>query len=460
MADTRWLIKRHKTWYAAMDVPRPLRAIVGRKRFVKSLQTHDLGVAIARRHAALAEFHREIEAAKRGPQGDDLVQEGLAWRETLDRIERGDPAYVQQYRAEVESLDRDKPVTRQDEAREAALMALHERIDDLRYAKGRSEDAATLASVAQGRATPLMTHVDAWLREGGARGPVSPRTASQYRTDLNAFAEWMVAEGLPVLIERVSKDVAGRWITTMVAQGENRKTINRRVSAASSYWRWLDKRTGYGGNPWVGQSLSKHQKPGEAKKKRPYTDDEMLALLSGDPGAELRDAIRIAALSGMRIEEIYRLRVADCVGGVFDIRRSKTAAGVRKVPIHSALAEIVERRTKGKASGDFLIEEAGPMPPPGRERSMPASKRFGRYRARIGVTDKADGARQDRVDFHSLRRWFITKARQAGVDRAVVAAVVGHENGNITDDTYSGGPSEAQRKACVEAVLLPATTPA
>ena len=41
--------------------------------------------------------------------------------------------------------------------------------------------------------------------------------------------------------------------------------------------------------------------------------------------------------------------------------------------------------------------------------------------------------RHSRVDFHSWRRWFITKAR-AKHDRAVVAAVVGHETGNITDD--------------------------
>ena len=42
---------------------------------------------------------------------------------------------------------------------------------------------------------------------------------------------------------------------------------------------------------------------------------------------------------------------------------------------------------------------------------------------------------------------------------ATVAAVVGHEAGNITDDTYSGGPSMALRRACVEAVRLPLPSP-
>lgn len=456
MADAKWLFKRHKTWYAALDVPRRLRTVVGRKRFVKSLQTHDLGVAIARRHAALAEFHRAIDAASRGRTSDNLVEEGLTWRETLEGIDRGDQDVIGGYRSHAERSSWEAAPTRQEDAREVALMTLHDRIDDLRFHEGRPEDAATLASIAQGNATPLTAYVDAWLREGGARGPVSARTASQYRTDLEALVEWMGRQGFPALIERVTKDVAGRWVTDMVAKGEHRKTINRRVSAVSSYWRWLRKRTGHDGNPWAGQSLSKHRKPGEAPAKRPYTEGEMLALLSGDPGTELRDAIRIAALSGMRVEEIYRLQVADCTGGIFDVRRSKTVAGVRKVPIHSALAGIVERRVQGKAPGDFLIEEAGPMPKPGRERSMAASKRFGRYHVRVGVTDKEGGARQDRVDFHSLRRWFVTKARQAGVDLAVVQAVVGHESGNITDAVYSGGPSEEQKRDCVEAVCLPA----
>jgi integrase len=156
----------------------------------------------------------------------------------------------------------------------------------------------------------------------------------------------------------------------------------------------------------------------------------------------------------MRIEEIYRLTVADCAGGWFRVRHAKTRAGVRRVPIHSALAAIVTRRCDGKPANAFLFHEPGPKRD-GRERSMALSKRFGRYRRTLGVHETADGARHSRVDFHSWRRWFVTTARNAGVDRAVVAAVVGHEVGNLTDDTYSGGPGEKLLRACVEAVRLP-----
>jgi integrase len=167
--------------------------------------------------------------------------------------------------------------------------------------------------------------------------------------------------------------------------------------------------------------------------------------------------MHVAALTGMRLEEIYRLTVADCANRWFRVRYAKTRAGVRRVPVHPALAAIVARRCKGKPANAFLFHEPGPVRD-GRERSMSLSKRFGRYRRALGVHETVDGARHSRVDFHSWRRWFITAARNAGIDRAVVAAVVGHEVGNLTDDIYSGGPDEKLLRACVEAVRLPGAT--
>jgi hypothetical protein len=40
------------------------------------------------------------------------------------------------------------------------------------------------------------------------------------------------------------------------------------------------------------------------------------------------------------------------------------------------------------------------------------------------------------------------------IDRAIVAAIAGQEVGNITDDLYSAGPSDARKRECVEAVKL------
>src|SRR4029077_9037530 len=159
----------------------------------------------------------------------------------------------------------------------------------------------------------------------------------------------------------------------------------------------------------------------------------------------------------MRLEEIYRLTVADCANRWFGVRYAKTRAGVRRVPVHPALAAIVARRCKGKPANAFLFHEPGPVRD-GRERSMALSKRFGHYRRALGVHETVDGARHSRVDCHSWRRWVITATRNAGIDRATVAGVVGREVGNLTADIYSGGPDEKLLRACVEAVRLPGAT--
>ena len=442
MADTRWLEKRYQGWYAVKDVPRPLRSLVGRKRFIKSLGTRDLHVAVARRHAALAEFGRIIAAAQSRSTVDPIVEAGIAWRDTFASIDRGDPAVADH----LGGLD---------EAEGTASLVFYGEIDRIRDEKGHTA-AKAFHDLARGLATPLLHFVDAWLIEGGIKGPLRERTQRRYRSDLVELAAWTTEAGIPPTIEAITKQAASRYVTeALLGNGIDRKTANRKISAASAYWRWLVKRTPVSINPWTGQSLVKVSiNSSGTRAKRPFTEAEVVALLSGPADPELADLMPMAALTGMRIEEIYRLTAADCAGGWFNVRVAKTRAGMRRVPIHSALGGIVSRRTTGKPPTAYLFPEAGPVRP-GRERSMAVSKRFGHYRQRLGVEERADGRRQSRIDFHSWRRWFITHAREAGFDRAIVAAIVGQEVGNITDDLYSGGPSDARKRDCVEAVKLP-----
>ena len=428
----------------------------GKRRYVKSLQTHDANVARARKHAALADFMAAIEAARNRTSADPMVDAGIEWRTTLSKIEAADVPTLRQW-ADAPTGSLAESV---ESARERAREVLEDEAEAMADKLGNAR-ALVFYDIATGKLTPLLHHVESWLAEGGARGPIAERTKAQYRADVGGLEAWARGAGVQSTVQAFTKAVAGRFVTdNLVGPSVHRKTANRKISAASAYWRWLVKRGLAETNPWSGQSLPKASRvEGPATSKRPFTDSEVALLLDGNTDAELRDAMTVAALSGMRIEEIYRLQLEDCVDGWFDLRRAKTAAGVRRVPIHTELREIVTRRAKAKSASGFLFDEAGGAPKPGRERSMAASKRFGHYRQRLGVHDRDGGQRQSRVDFHSFRRWFVTKARE-GFDRAVVAAIVGHEVGNLTDDVYSGGPSTATRRACVESVRLPATGPA
>ncbi len=457
MVDTRWLERRGLTWFAVKAVPRKLWARVGKRRFVASLGTHDLHVARARRHAKLAEFEALMAKALSTDRPDPLIEAGMEWLEFSKRIDRGDPSAIAAawVGTPIDPWNAPPTTDRAVIAREAFDLALHEEIDRMRFLEGRPEDAAILASVAQGYSTPLLFYQDAWLAEGGRRGQVNARTVSQYRRDLGDFAKWMRAVGLPETIEAVTAQVAGRYSGHFVAAGTNRTTANRKMVGPSGYWTWLIKRAHCEKNPWRGQTLPNVRRPGEPKPKRPFTTDEMIRLLNGRPDVELADVIRIGALTALRIEEIYRLTVADCEAGWFNVGGRKTHAGERRVPIHPDLVGIIQRRTDGKAPTGYLIHEPGGPPKPGRDRGMAASKRFGYYRKRQGVHEVLPGSQQSRCDFHSFRRWFITSALNAGIDRQTVAAIAGHEMGNITVDVYAGKPNDERLQACVRAVRLP-----
>ena len=176
----------------------------------------------------------------------------------------------------------------------------------------------------------------------------------------------------------------------------------------------------------------------------------------------------IAALSGMRVEEICGLKVGDIKGDLIDLRGTKTAAARRVVPLHTGLTVTIGRRCEGKAAGAYLFDEL-PTPPADspRERSQPVVKAFTRYRRAAGVDERAEGARQSNVDFHSFRRWFIREARDAltagrakGYSYWTIAEVVGHSKEDslplgMTMSRYSGDDTAEAKRACVAAVKLP-----
>ena len=165
----------------------------------------------------------------------------------------------------------------------------------------------------------------------------------------------------------------------------------------------------------------------------------------------------IGALTGARLDAIVDLKVKDVVDGAFTFKPQKKERTARDVPIHTALASIVAKRTKGRSGEDPFFPE---WPAPAkegslRERSSTASNRFTAYRRACGVDEVVVGKRRALVNFHSFRRWFITKAERAGNTGDLVAAVVGHKRSGMTLGRYSEGPEWEAARRCIDSVKLP-----
>ncbi|MEK9279879.1 tyrosine-type recombinase/integrase [Bradyrhizobium sp. ISRA442] len=422
---------------------------------MRSLKTEDINIARIGRWSAVKEMKTEIANAGGHPvDGQDrgLTAEAIAYREELAKAsaaQRDDLMFAIVERAEqIERAEGSRPRGQPESG-------------DLEEA-GRTSRAAEFAKVASGQATPVDYYVERWLAASG----YSERTKADARTALTQFKDWCSDTGRTstTFVETVTDRTASDFRDeAFVATGMHAHTANKKLSALRQYWQWLDKSFGIRPNPWAGKSLAKPRahriaQDGPQGSERPFTDDEVVMLLNSDADDDLKDFMRIAALSGMRLEEIGQLRVRDCEDGMFSVTRGKTPAAVRSVPIHSSLKAMVQHRIGKRDLTEYLfpdLQDTGWD----NNRTMALSKRFGYLRKRIGVDDKRDGARRSKVNFHSFRRWFATKAEEAGQRENVVAAVMGHsKNVGLTFGHYSKAELTELKRECVEAVKLPSKT--
>jgi integrase len=261
-------------------------------------------------------------------------------------------------------------------------------------------------------------------------------------------------------IEAFTRKAAGRYVSALLGRLKDRGTVGKRLWSLSSLWRWLLAKGYAEENPWRGQGIGQGGRSDRDKEpERAFTDAELAKLLVGTSDRTLRDLMHLAALSGMRLEEMALLEVrdVDLSARTMTVREDpKTPAARRAVPIHSVVLSMVTARLSGKPASGFVFHELGDAPKEGRERSMAISKRFGTYRRSVGVDERREGQRRSLVNFHSFRRWFVTKAEQAGQPEPTIRSVVGHQRAGITLGLYSAGPSLEQRRTCIEAVRLPA----
>ncbi len=429
----------------------------GPRQIARSLDTTDYAEALRRAPIAVAAIRREIESLRRHPDGTRRDVKGDATDE-LRRIERWwaehrephptepgkfmIPSHLEpQWEADVDQLLGD-PINAEDGYASPA------------FAPTRQVAAKHLIGVTLGDRVPVGSELDRYLKQQGIKASYAART----RRAVEGLREWMSGQSVGDSVNAVRGREADAFADHLSDSGLTTATVNSLTSALSAYWRWMVKREIAKRNPWAGQvrrvvDLSRNA------KKRPFSDDEILALLTGPAGRTLHDVMRIAALSGMRLTEIGGLRVKGVGDGIFHVEESKTSSGVRSVPVHPDLAAVVARRIEGKADGDYLIEELTSPPSHGGRRGKKVGELFTAYRKELGLDERREGRRQADADFHSFRRWFVTKAEEAGLPEWQVARVVGHKPAGFTYGTYSGGGAHAQNLAVVKAVRWPSGTP-
>lgn len=478
------------TWYVRLAVPADVRgAFGGRSKLIQTLKTADKAVAMERRLPVLAQWKSEIRLAREAATAGKVGWQATVAADAVVHRERVDNALIRAMRNPIQpssplptydelvesvaSLEAQKlAIVAELEAAGMSSTAQHLR-ENFGYVPTSYADAVMVADdVVQRFAvekaqkkyglTPTETKEAINLRlDPSGYTPVSPLTPKR----LEAFKAFREAAGLPAKtidgqhskLKKLSAylqtkgaplthEVVGAWLKSL---GLSSKTQIQYLLAGSTFWKWAMKndvqwQKDYSG---VASPFVDHEMPvlrGRAKvesKRLPFSteDVERVYAQARSEGLDvLADLIQIAARTGLRIEEACQLRVESVITNegipCFDIADSKTAAGIRQVPIHPNLRPVVERLSQATTDG-YLIASSG-----GNKygiRSDSLSKSFGRLKTSMGFTG--------RHVFHSLRMSAITRMLRADVPGPTVADIAGHETGLVTFDIYHGGASPQQK---------------
>lgn len=417
--------KRRNLWYATLKVPAHLQGKVGRSKFLKSLGTSDKRKAgdLARPYIVL--WKKELRVAEHGTSSP-LVDEAKAWREDLKRAS--------------EVLDEDSTFLET----EGAELALIDRARALEREHG-DEAATQFFHVALGKATLTSEHVSGWEV---SILDLEEKTQDQMKKDVQRLvARFPTIQGINATAVR-------EWVKVL-ASGEDalsHSSIKRMGGAWRSFWKHLVSADAAPDGLTPFSKVEQHAPAVKTRKGQvvgwapfpAHAVPDLIQAAKARKDPELVQAITLGAYTGARIEELCSLKTEDVGEESFHIRDAKTQAGLREVPVHSAIRPLVQMLKESSTDG-FLI--SGLTFNKYGDRSNGLGKRFGRLKTALGYGPNHV--------FHSLRKTLVTLLEDAGVSENLAADIVGHEKPRITYGLYSGGASLKTKAEALALVSYP-----
>lgn len=270
---------------------------------------------------------------------------------------------------------------------------------------------------------------------------IATKTIDQQQSKLEKLSAYLTKTGKALDFDAISS-----WLDSINLAS---KTLTQYLLAGNVFWKWAMKhdsrwRVDYKdkANPFEQHDLPKVRGRDKVDAQRKdFTLDDLSKLHAAAVSEGLHalaDLILLGTYTGARIEELCQLKkdnviIVDKVLS-FDITDSKTKAGIRVVPIHPGIIDLVKRLMNDSTDEYLIVTKSRSKYG---IRSDPMVKAFGRLKTALGFGS-------DRV-FHSIRKTVITQLVRANVQGTLIAELVGHETGLVTFDVYSQGATSAQK---------------
>lgn len=156
----------------------------------------------------------------------------------------------------------------------------------------------------------------------------------------------------------------------------------------------------------------------ESKPKVPFTKEE-IDLFWRNLHIEYTDILLILLYTGLRINELLQLKNENIHLNerYLFVEKSKTKAGIRKVPIHKKIAPLIEARIKPENIYLLPNRQGNPI-----DKNSFRKSQFYRLRKQLNF---------DHI-IHETRHTFISQCNRLNLNEVAVQRIIGHANINIT----------------------------
>jgi integrase/recombinase XerC len=290
-----------------------------------------------------------------------------------------------------------------------------------------------------------MSSIDDYLAHLQVERRMSPHTLDGYRRDLDGLTAWATAQGADV--DALHTEQLRAFIASEHRRGLSPKSLQRRLSACRSFYRWLLRHGRIQANP--AQPIRAPKAP--RKLPQVLDPDEAKALVEVPTDAPLglrdRALLELFYSSGLRLSELcgLRWRDLDLQGGLVTVLGKGSKQ--RSVPVGThARAALAEWRNDQRPAGDAFVFPGrnGPITPRG-------------VQARLRTLAQRQGLFK-RVHPHLLRHSFASHVLESSGDLRGVQELLGHADISTTQiythldfqhlaKVYDGAHPRAKRKA-------------